>query len=86
MPEGRKNAVFVLDESATPPVLEHREIEIGQRRAGEVEVITGLRKGEKVVTRGKMMAASGTPVQVTAMATGDGTLRDLLDQKSESTP
>ena len=86
MPEGRNNAVFVLDESVTPPVLGRRETEVGQRRAGEVEITSGLREGEKVVTRGKMMAAPGTPVQVTAISAGDETLRDLLDQQSESSP
>jgi membrane fusion protein (multidrug efflux system) len=86
MPEGRKNAVFVLDESVTPPVLEHREVEVGQRRAGEVEIMSGLREGEKVVTRGKMMAGPGAAVQVTAIAKGDDTLRDLLNQDNDAKP
>ena len=80
MPKGRANAVYVLDESAKPPVLEEREVEIGRRRAGEVEIRSGLEVGERVVTRGKMMAVPGTPVEVLAETDGNTKLEDLLQR------
>lgn len=51
--------VFVVDDSDT---VHRRRIQIGMRKPGLVEVIEGLAKGERVITRGQMKAAEGEKV------------------------
>ena len=54
VPEGRKTFVFVVDDTESPIVSEKREVVIGTRRPGEVEVVDKLAEGEKVVVMGTM--------------------------------
>lgn len=82
VPEGRKAFVFVLDETKNPPVLEKREIIIGTRREGDLEVLENLVPGEKVVVQGTMMARSGAPVKVTAVQQKGESLAALLKRIS----
>jgi len=78
IPEGRKQSVFVIDESQNPPVAEKREVVIGTRRPGDVEIVEHLTAGEKVVVQGTMMAQNGKPVKITAEQQKGETLPDLL--------
>lgn len=78
IPEGRKQSVFVVDETKTPPIVSKREIVIGERRPGDVEVLDKLKTGEKVVTQGTMMVREGQPVTVTAVQAKGETLQDVL--------
>lgn len=82
VPEGRKHFVFVVDETKTPPVLEKREIVIGTRREGDVEVVKNLDAGEKIVVQGTMMARDGGAVKVTAVQARGESLPDLLKRIS----
>ncbi len=65
IPEGRKHFVIVVDETKTPPVAEKREIVIGTRIPGQLEVLEGLKEGEKIVTQGTMSARPNFPVKIT---------------------
>ena len=78
IPEGRKHFVFVVDETKTPPVAEKREITIGGRRPGDVEVTDKISEGEKVIVQGTMMAQDGKPVTVSAEQKKGESLQDLL--------
>ena len=85
IPEGRKQFVFVVDENKNPPTVEKREIVIGTRRQGDVEVLEGLKAGDKVVTQGTMVIANGTAVRITAEQKKGESLQDLLKRvKAES--
>ncbi len=85
MPEGTKNSVYVLDETSSPPVIRKRDVVIGTRRTGEVEISAGLTAGEKVVTRGDMTLTDGSPVSIMAVATSESSLTEMLDSKAEAT-
>ena len=85
IPSGRNNAVFVLDRTTQPPVVQRREVKIGGRRPGEVEVIHGLASDEFVVTHGTLRIRQGQPVTVRAVDSGDEPLTQLLDQKPGGT-
>lgn len=85
VPEGRRFYIFVVDEAASPTTVKRREIQIGARRPGDVEVISGVRPGEKVVVRGTMMVRDGSPVIVSAIEEKGDSLQDLLE-KSKSGP
>ena len=76
--EQRENATIIPEQAIVP--LEGRsavfrvvdgmarltEIETGQRRGGQVEVLSGLRPGETVVTAGQIKLRDGVPVTMAA--------------------
>jgi membrane fusion protein (multidrug efflux system) len=63
IPRGRKNFVLVIDEADGNRAV-NREVEIGARRPGEVEILAGLGEGEKVVTHGTMTVRPGQRVTI----------------------
>lgn len=64
LPAGEKNYVMVVAESSTGQLASRREVEIGTRRRGEVEILSGLSEGASVVTHGGFKLADGSPVRV----------------------
>ncbi len=64
MPRGTKNFVYVVDESKDPLSTVKREVEIGARRPGEVEMLSGLEAGERVVTHGTIKVQPGQPITI----------------------
>jgi len=44
---------------------ERREVTVGQRYAGEIEITKGLQPGELLVTRGLQRIRPGAPLQIT---------------------
>jgi len=58
-PEAERQYVFVVDGNKA----ERREVQIGMRRPGFVEVPTGLQAGEKVVIEGTQKVRNGGPVR-----------------------
>ncbi len=61
VPEQSRVFVFVV---AGNGAVEKREVHIGRRRPGAVEVVSGLAAGETVVAEGTQKARAGKPVQV----------------------
>lgn len=74
VPEGRKQFVFVVNGTT----VEKREIVVGARREGDLEVTQGLKEGEKVIVQGTMMVRDGGAVSVTAEQKKGEKLADLL--------
>ncbi len=90
VPMGSNNFVFVLmpnnDNRNAPWIAEKRQIYIGQRYQGLVEVVGGLREGEKVVTHGLQKIHAGQHLSVMAEQSNDPAkkpepLSELLQQK-----
>jgi len=63
-PEAERQFVFVVADGKA----ERREVRIGGRRPGSVEVLAGLAAGERVVIEGTQKVRDGAPVQATEMA------------------
>ncbi len=83
---GGEHAVLVVDEHADGQmVAQRREVQVGLRRPGEVEIVTGLTLGERVITHGADKARPGQPVQVRAVDDGSRPLSELIAQPVEST-
>ncbi|MFW6340883.1 MAG: efflux transporter periplasmic adaptor subunit, partial [Wenzhouxiangella sp.] len=59
-----------------------REVEIGVRRPGEVEIISGLARGDQVVIHGGFRLSDGDQVSIRAVAEGDRSLADILANRS----
>lgn len=80
IPEGKENFVFaVVDGKA-----EKKQVQVGARRPGDVEVLSGLEEGETIITHGNFMVRPGMTVNVRAQEEGNETLPELLNQKSSA--
>lgn len=75
LPLGEQQFVFIVSADNT---VEKRELRIGGRRPGLVEVVEGLADGDQVVTHGHMQITPGQPVTITAVDDGSLTLPALL--------
>lgn len=60
VPEGEHQYVFVVENGKAY----RREVVLGQRRPGEVEILEGIVTGELVVIEGTQKIADGMPVQI----------------------
>jgi membrane fusion protein (multidrug efflux system) len=78
---GRETSVFVVDPKAESQTAQARKVELGTRRNGRVEVISGLSAGEHVVTDGTLRVKTGQAVTIKAFDKGDEPLAKLLNQK-----
>jgi len=78
MPTGDQNFVFVVEGASESAVVNRREVGIGSRRKGEVEILEGLQAGDKVVTHGTMRASDGGSVRVVAVDDGSKTVREHI--------
>lgn len=90
VPMGSNNFVFVLmpakNTAVSPWVAEKRQIQIGQRYKGFVEVLSGLKEGEKVVTHGLQKIHAGQALNIMAEQSNDPaknpqSLAELLQQQ-----
>jgi membrane fusion protein (multidrug efflux system) len=63
-PEAERQCVFVVNDGKA----ERREVRIGGRRPGSVEVLAGLSAGERVVVEGTQKIRDGAPVRATEIA------------------
>ena len=80
IPSGQANHVLVVDRSATPQIAKRREVKIGARRPGEVEIVDGLKAGEFIIIHGTMRARPDQEVKIIAVDTGEQPLEKLLEQ------
>jgi len=71
--EGSKTFVYVVDSTRQPAVVAKTEVILGTRERGTVEVVSGLKSGDLVVTDGVLKVRPGAPVRVTgATPVGEG--------------
>jgi len=63
-PEAERQYVFVVADGKA----QRREVRIGSRRPGSVEVLAGLNAGEQVVVEGTQKVRDGAPVRTTEIA------------------
>jgi membrane fusion protein (multidrug efflux system) len=59
VPEQGRTYVFVVRDD----VAERREVRIGKRRPGEVEVVDGLADGDRVIVEGTQNVRDGSVVE-----------------------
>jgi len=60
VPEQSKQFLFVIEEGRAI----RREVRIGRRQPGKVEVVDGLRSGDQVIVEGTQKVREGAPVRV----------------------
>ena len=74
-PLGEQQFVFIVGAGNT---VVKREVTIGGRRPGQVEVLEGLTGGDRVITHGHARATPGQTVTISAVDDGSLTLPELL--------
>ncbi len=58
--------VFIIETGAQGLTVLSRQVETGAKRAGRVEIVKGLRRGERVVSAGQIKLRNGMPVTIAA--------------------
>ena len=58
------DSVFVIEENDGKPMVQRRQIETGEVREGRVEIMAGLKLGERVVSAGQVKLRNGQRVRV----------------------
>ncbi|MCB0325308.1 MAG: efflux RND transporter periplasmic adaptor subunit [Bdellovibrionales bacterium] len=86
IPEGSKSSVYLVEDQESGAVIVEREVRVGARRPGAVEILDGLRPGERVVTHGTLNVRPGQAVVVTAVQQGGETLNELLATQDKEQP
>ena len=80
---GTQNSVMVIGENEEgQTIVNAQPVEIGARRAGDVEILSGLNEGQKIVTHGTLRVRPGAAVTIKAVETNDETLTELLEQSA----
>jgi membrane fusion protein (multidrug efflux system) len=74
--EGRNHFVMVIGEADEA---ERRQVKIGTRRPGEVEILDGLAAGDRVITHGNDKVRPGEPVAVRGRDDGSRALAEILE-------
>ncbi|MDJ0890752.1 MAG: efflux RND transporter periplasmic adaptor subunit [Gammaproteobacteria bacterium] len=74
VPMGTQQTVLVVEESRAI----QRDVSIGTRRPGEVEVLVGLNAGEQVITHGAVKVRPGQAVAVRMVDDGSRSLAEML--------
>jgi len=75
VPQGDRQFVLVV---AADNRVERREVSIGTRRPGVVEIVAGLAVGERVITDGTLKARAGSEVSIRAIDDGKTPIHTLL--------
>jgi len=81
IPEGNRQFVFVVSEDGL--TVSRKQVEIGIRYQGRVEISAGLEAGEKVVVHGVQKLRDGAGVQILGMVDEQRSIRDILQQNRE---
>lgn len=85
MPTGRDQFVLVAVPEGDGYQAERRQVRIGARRPGIVEVVSGLKAGEQVITHGTLRVRPGQAVAIQAIDDGLQPLDVLLSGTPEDT-
>ena len=85
MPVGREQYVLVAEPQEDGHKVERRQIQIGSRRPGEVEVLDGIEEDTLVITHGTLRVRPGQPVKVRAIDNDARPLAELLNSEPKST-
>ena len=67
VPLGSNNFVFVVNKKGAESIVERRQITIGERLEGAVEVLKGLSVGDQLVTHGLQKIRPGQKVKILAV-------------------
>ncbi len=77
-PNGDRAFVLVASDNNGELTAERREVKLGARREGEVEILEGLQSGDLVLTHGSIKVRDGSAITILAEENENETLTELL--------
>ncbi len=84
VPDGERQTVWLI-EGDEPARVTQREVTIGERREGEVEVTQGLASGDRIVTHGTLKVREGDTVELITENVGEGDIEGVLERQRKAT-
>tara|TARA_R110002072_G_scaffold122685_4_gene257466 strand:+ start:8482 stop:9519 length:1038 start_codon:yes stop_codon:yes gene_type:complete len=81
---GNENAVMLV-ETGEDLKVKRQVVELGARRKGSVEILSGLKEGRQVVTHGTLKVRDGALISIRAVEKDNESLSELLKQKTKET-
>lgn len=86
VPRGDDTFVFVVNANAETTRAEQRQVQLGARIPGKVEVVAGLNEGEMVIRHGTLKVRPGAPVRIRAVDDGTLPISEMITpmQKAEA--
>jgi len=78
IPHADQTFVMVVNTDREPYTAEQREIRLGTRMPGQVEVVSGLEVGEQIISHGTLKVRPGMPVVIKAVDDGIRPIAELL--------
>ncbi|NRA67761.1 MAG: efflux RND transporter periplasmic adaptor subunit [Pseudobacteriovorax sp.] len=82
---GRQNSVMVVADGDETKVAK-KEVKLGSRMLGFVEILSGLNEKDRVVTDGVLRVRDGSKVIIKATDTSSASLNELLQQSAQKGP
>ena len=86
LPLGSRQFVMLVNERDGQLLTERREVTIGTREPGIVEIEQGLEAGQRVVTHGNFRVQSGQPIRVIAEQEPGESVESVLSGDSDDAP
>lgn len=86
VPRGDNTFVYVVNPNADSPRAEQREVQLGARQPGRVEVVSGLTEGEMVIRHGTLKVRPGVPVAIRAIDDGTRPISELITPQTSAEP
>ena len=86
LPEGNKQFVMVATQKENKESVLKREVKIGSRKPGFVEVLSGLSSEDQVVTHGSSKLKPGSPIKILAVDDGSVDIATILQGKAVKGP
>ena len=77
-PSGDRHFVMLIEQGDTPR-LARREVVIGERRNGEVEILEGLAADDLIVVHGLQLARDGQEARLIGITDDENGIRELLE-------
>lgn len=84
LPVGDRNFVLLVEQGDSSPVVRRREVRLGARVPGRVEILDGLSEGDQVVTHGTLRVVDGSAVKITSVDTGEKSIREQIQSADQN--
>jgi len=77
---GEKNFVYIVTKANSQLNAQEIEVEIGSRIPGEIEILSGIKQHDQVITHGLLKIKDGAEISIRAIETEGTPLAELLIQ------